>query len=312
MLTATPSWLPVRAVLRPEGLFVALKDIKPGQLQDAFMQETVVRAGGNDSLLQVERKELPRTVVGRQPAGLIFHVARCGSTLVSQLLKKLDGVTVYSEPLPFNELLLPPHAGSRAEIVGSLRVLGNALANHAQGPFVIKFSSWNTLFCDLLAEAFPTTPWALCLRDPAEVAVSLMRDTPGWLRESEEPAQRLTRVIDPTAAARSREEFLARLYGAFCTAGKQLDRGRGLLIHYPNLPSAVPDLLVSHFALGPVDARLRQHMLEAASSYSKAPLGNSRPFTHDSASKQSQVSIALRNAIDEFARPPLTHLTAGY
>ncbi len=175
-------WLPIRAALRPDGLLVALRDIKPHELRDAFMQETVARLSGADQLLQVSRADLLKPVTGPQPAGLVFHVARCGSTLVSQTLKQFDGVTVYAEPLPFNEVLLPPHAGSRAEMVGALRALGAALARHAGGPFIIKFSSWNTLFCDLLVEAFPATPWALCLRNPAEVAVSLLRETPGWLR----------------------------------------------------------------------------------------------------------------------------------
>lgn len=312
MRNASPNWLPIRAALRPDGLLVALRDIKPHELRDAFMQETVARLSGADQLLQVSRADLLKPVTGPQPAGLVFHVARCGSTLVSQTLKQFDGVTVYAEPLPFNEVLLPPHAGSRAEMVGALRALGAALARHAGGPFIIKFSSWNTLFCDLLVEAFPATPWALCLRNPAEVAVSLLRETPGWLRESEQPAQRLARVVDPEATARSREEYLARLYGAFCDAANRLDRQLGLLVDYKDLPTAIPDRLVPHFSLPPVDARLRARLLDAAKGYSKAPIGKaSSPFTPDSGPKRAAVSPALRQAVDQFARSPLARLTAG-
>ncbi len=49
----------------------------------------------------------------RRRPGIVFHVSRCGSTLVSQLLKQHVGVVVYAEPLPVNEILLPPHKWPR-------------------------------------------------------------------------------------------------------------------------------------------------------------------------------------------------------
>jgi hypothetical protein len=36
---------------------------------------------------------------------MIFHLARCGSTLVSRLLGTLPGAVVVSEPAPLNALL---------------------------------------------------------------------------------------------------------------------------------------------------------------------------------------------------------------
>ena len=118
--------------------------------------------------------------------------------MISQLRKTHDNLDVYAEPLPSNELLLPPHKWPRHELVAALRSLGDAFARHARKPCVLKFSSWNTLFCDLLAEAFPDPPWILSLRDP--------------------------------------EEFVARLYGAFCAAAVRLDAGRDQLVHDETLP----------------------------------------------------------------------------
>ena len=40
-----------------------------------------------------------------EPAGMIFHLSRCGSTLVSRLLGTLPGVVVLAEPAPLNTLL---------------------------------------------------------------------------------------------------------------------------------------------------------------------------------------------------------------
>jgi hypothetical protein len=299
--------LPTRAVLRPEGLYLALRDIPAGQLRDAFMQETVVRIPAGESFVHVAREDVGKAAPATAPAGIIFHVARCGSTLISQLLKTHDNLVVYAEPLPFNELLLPPHPWPRHELVAALRSLGDAFARHAGKPYVLKFSSWNTLFCDLLAEAFPDSPWVLSLRDPVEVGVSLLRQPAGWMRDAEGPASELRKCVDPEGAAQTPEEFVARLYGAFCTAAARLDAGRGRLVHYPSLPAAVWEIVAPHFSQ-PVDDRQRERMAQAARVNSKAPVGKAVEFAYDATAKQAAASVALRQAIESFARPPLQRL----
>src|ERR1700741_1063287 len=217
------SWLPARASLQPDGLYLALRQIAPAELRDAFMQETIARLGAPESFVQVASADLGRMAARRAPAGIVFHVARCGSTLVAQLLKQHDGVVVYAEPLPVNEILVPPHRYPRAALAAALRSLGNAFAAHAGGAWRLKCSSWNTLFCDLVADAFPATPWVLCIRDPGEVAVSLLRELPGWLRKNDDNARRLSQVIDPDSKSTSSEEYVARTFGAFCEAAGRLD-----------------------------------------------------------------------------------------
>ena len=39
--------LPVRAALHPTGLYLALRQIGPAELRDAFMQETIARVRQN-------------------------------------------------------------------------------------------------------------------------------------------------------------------------------------------------------------------------------------------------------------------------
>jgi hypothetical protein len=299
--------LPVRAVLQPTGLYLALRQIAPEQLQDAFMQETVARIPTPDTFVHIAREDIGKAAPGSAPAGMIFHVARCGSTLLSQSLKKLDGVVVYAEPLAVNEILSPPHKWPRHELVAALRSLGDALARHAGRPYVIKFSSWNTLFCDLLQEAFPRSPWVLSFRDPVEVGVSLLQKPPGWLRDSGEVSRQLAALVDPDGASQSLEEHIARLYGAFCSAAALLDARRGKLITYRSLPAAVWDVVAPHFSLA-IDSRQRQLIEAAARTYAKAPMGQPREFSSDAALKQAAAPVALRQAIDAFAIPALESL----
>jgi hypothetical protein len=299
--------LPARAVLRPDGLYLALRDIDPEELRDAFMQETIVRVPAVESFVRIAREDIGKAAPDTAPAGLIFHVARCGSTLISQLLKTHDNLVVYAEPLPFNELLLPPHQWPRHELVAALRSLGDAFARHACKPYVLKFSSWNTLFCDLLAEAFPDSPWVLSLRDPVEVGVSLIRQPAGWMRDADGPAGELRRYVDAEGAAQSPEEFFARLYGAFCEAAGRLDAGRGRLVRYETLPAAVWEIVAPHFSQS-INDRQRERMAQAARVNAKAPMGKALEFASDAATKQVAASPALRQAIESFARPPLQRL----
>ena len=299
--------LPARAVLRPDGLYLALRAIGPGELRDAFMQETIVRVPAAESFVHIAREDIGKATPATAPAGLIFHVARCGSTLLSQLLRTHDNLVVYAEPLPFNELLLPLHQWPRHELVAALRSLGGAFARHARGPYVLKFSSWNTLFCDLLAEAFPDSPWVFSLRDPVEVGVSLLNQPAGWMRDADGPARELRRYVDPDGASQSPEEFVARLYGAFCAAVGRLDAGRGRLVRYETLPAAAWEIVVPHFSQS-IDGQQRDRMAQAARIDAKAPVGQVVQFASDAATKQAAASAGLRQAIEAFANPPLERL----
>lgn len=302
-------WLPSRAALHPTGLYFSLREIEPAELQDAFMQETIARIGGRESVVQIAREDVGKADPATAPAGLIFHVGRCGSTLVSQLLKQHGGVVVYAEPLPVNEILLPPHKWPRHELVGALRSLGDAFARHAGKPYVLKFSSWNALYCDILADAFPQSPWVFCLRDPIEVGVSLLDQTPGWLQDAATTSGPFSTVIDPHGESQTTEEFIARLYGAYCDSTARLDGRRGRLVPYRALPAAVWKVVAPHFSLA-IEDRQRERMAAVARINSKAPVGKERDFTGDSAEKQAAAPAGLRLAVERYATPSLDRLEA--
>lgn len=300
--------LPVRAALHPTGLYLAVRQIDRRELQDAFMQETIARVPSQERIVHITSDRVGVVPEDAAPAGIVFHVARCGSTLISQSLRQLDTVTVYSEPQPINEILAPPHKWGRAERVAALRSLGAAFARHARGPYVLKLSSWNTLYCDVVAEAFPSAPWVLSLRDPVEVGVSLLASPPGWFSGTTDAARGLAAEVDPEGVSASREEFVARAYGAFCAAAAKLDTTRGRLIHYKDLPAAIWTMVAPHFALA-INSSDSDRMATMARRHAKAAVGSASEFKSDASAKQEAASPALRRAIDLFARPQLERLT---
>lgn len=301
--------LPARAALHPSGMYLALRSVSAAELRDPFMQQTVTRVAAPETVVHIERGDIGKAHPDTAPAGIIFHVGRCGSTVLSQALKQIDNLTVYSEPLPLNELLLPPHKWPRHELVGALRSLGDAFARHANGRYVWKLSSWNTLFCDLVVEAFPNTPWVFNVRDPAEVGVALLRQSPAWVREDSEEGRAISKLVAAPDPARSHEEYFARLYGALCAAVGNLDARRGVLVDYDNIPEAAWEVVAPHFGLR-LDQRERELMVAAAQLNAKAPLARPEQFTPDSDAKREAASAQLRTAVDQFARPELARTKA--
>lgn len=299
--------LPVRAALHPSGLYLALRQVRSDELHDAFMQQTVARLPSQDRIVHVERARLGWAPPHTAPVGIILHVARCGSTLISQSLKRLGDIVVYAEPQPVNEILAPPHRWPRAELIAALRTLGVAFARHAGRPYVLKLSSWNTLYCDVVVAAFPHTPWVLGVRDPIEVGVSLLANPPGWFQGATPESRGLIARVDPERASNSREEFVARTYGAFCAAAAALEPGRGRLVPYERLPAAIWDEVAPHFSLA-VDAAQRDRIVEAARRHAKAAIDTNVEFKSDAAEKQDAASRELRLTVDAFARPQLERL----
>jgi len=112
--------------------------------------------------------------------GVIFHMSRCGSTLMSQQIAALECNIVASEPAPLDAILrahqriptLP-----REIQVSWVRAMAAALGQPRCGEqaLYIKTDCWHIHQIDLIREAFPEVPWIFLYRDPIEVMVSQQR-----------------------------------------------------------------------------------------------------------------------------------------
>lgn len=100
------------------------------------------------------------------PYLFIFHVSRCGSTLLSQMLAQSANNLVLSEP-PFLDEIFSAAISleeKRTLITSILKVL--ALKNKS---LFIKLDSWAILYYDELRTIFPSVPFLFLIRDPLEV-----------------------------------------------------------------------------------------------------------------------------------------------
>lgn len=208
----------------------------------------------------------------RAPDGLIFHMSRCGSTLVAQMLATIPGSVVVSEAPVLDAVLHIAQTQTDLGETGRIAMLRAIVAalgrdrHDAPGPFVIKLDSWHSLALPLLRRAFPDTPWLFLYRDPLAVMASQQR-------------MRGLHMIDAVAALDDiagdapmpTELHMARVLARICDAAlAHRALGGGLFVDYARLPVAVEHEILPHFGIA-VDAQHGAAMRQAATRDAQTP-----------------------------------------
>lgn len=302
-------WTPVRLDFSGPVPAVFWADLSAERFVEPFFDQTVARWASGPRTRPLVRTGLEALVAldgepSLEPAGMIFHLSRCGSTLVSRLLATLPGVVVAAEPAPLNTLLgLNPDRIVEAALVEAVRLLVRALGRCRHGDerrLVLKCTSWNIRRRAILAAAFPDTPWIWVQRDPVRVLASLLAEPPGWLGLQAAPRRAAQRFgLDPAAIpAMARAEFAARALGAMLGAAAT-DPARRLSIDHAELPAAVWNRVAPHLGLD-ADPAAIQRMIEESRFYSKDPAP--RAFAGD-APERHPLTDAMRDAVARFAEP---------
>ena len=264
-------WTPIRFDLSTPTPTVDWADLTAERFTAPFFDQTVARWSTGPEAQPLVRTGLDALVALDQepsldPAGLIFHLSRCGSTLISRLLSTLPGVVVVAEPSPLNALLgLDPARVDGATLVRVVRLLVRALGRRRHGDerqLVLKCTSWNIRRQEILTAAFPGTPWVWVQRDPAQVVASLLAGPPGWLGQDVPPEQTAMRFgIDPAAAPlMSRAEFAARALGAMLFSAS-VGPAQRICIDHAELPAAVWQRVAAHFGID-IDATAIERLTE--------------------------------------------------
>lgn len=287
----------------PAGLI--LDDVQPlvewragdgERFPEPFFEETLRRyrrGGGEAATTPLAALEID----GQQPAALVFHISRCGSTLVSRMLAALPGHLSVSEAPVFDDLLRRLPDASDAQRIAWLRGAAAALAaSQERTPerLFIKLDCWLIFHLPLLRRAFPDAALLFVHRDPVEVAVSLMRmPSLTLVRDVVTPAQ--LGLTEDARNALTREETIAAVLGAFFREAAD-QRAHLTSIAYP----ALPGVLLDHIpGLTFTDAE-RALMLAAADESAKVP---GQAFTPDADDKRREADPALIEALARFTEP---------
>ncbi len=312
-------WMPMRFLwqegrARVEWCYAG--DVRP---IDPFFDQTVEECLRRPFNL-LFRQQTPIDVLGQlhearpglSPTAFIFHLSRCGSTLISQMLAALPQNIVISEAGPIYSVLEAKHrdAGITDDTrLEWLRWIVSAMGRRQTGDeehYFIKFDAWNTIALPLIQRAYPLVPWIFVYRDPVEVLVSHLnrrgaRMFPGVI----EPE-----VLNLTMASVMQmptERYDAVVLQAICRAALENKKGGGRFVNYTQLPSAFFSSLLDFFQVDYSPTELEQ-MRHAAQFHAKYPSVN---FVDDTETKRLQATAPVREAADELLYPLYEQLEAA-
>lgn len=296
VMTAIPpqGWLPVGV----DGRFVDWVHFGEQRLEEPFFEGSVRRALQGrpaDARRRTTAEALVAANPARAPDGFIFHMSRCGSTLVSQMLAGDPECLVISEAAIIEQVVDGWRCAAEDDAEAQVRLLRaviGALGRHGDPKHVVvKLDSWHVLAWPLFRRAFPSTPWVFVYREPAEVLASQivergMHTVPDLLP----PSVFGLRDADTMPAA----DYCARILGKVCESAVALHaQGGGLLVNYRELPDAVGGRIAPHFGL-PRGAR----MTERAAFDAKTP---GLVFSGVEAPKRDVLTDALRATAERHA-----------
>ncbi len=206
----------------------------------------------------------------REPAGIIVHVSRCGSTLAAQMLAQLPSLVVLSEAQPFDGVLRRRGnpALDDARLARLLRGLVRAFDPGDGRRILIKLHAWHALHLDLLRRAFPSAPYVVMFREPRAVLRSQHDRIGAELMPGAIPPALLG--TDPAELAAP--DYGARVVAAFCEAALRHAAGaRSLFVDYADLPGAVLERMSPFLGVVP-SAQEREAMRAVAALHTKRSL----------------------------------------
>lgn len=250
---------------------------------------------------------------GLQPQGLIFHMSRCGSTLVSQMLAAQPKNVVISEAGSIDAVLrarFKDRELTDERRADWLRWIVSALGQPRNGDeksLFLKLDSWSVLDLPLIHRAFPGVPWIFLYRNPVEVLVSQL---------ARRGAHMVPGAIEPELFGMNNievfqmrpEEYCARVLARICEAAIDYHRNcEGMMINYEQLPEIVWGRVLHFFGVERSDAHIITFERVAKDDAKNPGLR----FAADSETKRASSSEAVRQAAAQWLDPLYEQLEAA-
>jgi gluconate kinase len=299
-------WLPIRVYSHNTTPTVDWCWFGDEPLTDPFFEQTVGARMRRPFCLLFRRQtsvehllELQQSRPGLSPGGFIFHVSRCGSTLLSQVLASSSRHRVLSEAPPIDEVLRVPANVTDAHRAEWLKGIIHSLGEPRGGAekYFIKLDSWHLLHLSLIRHAFPDVPFVFLYRDPVEVMVSHQREpgrhmVPGMLRTD------LLRIWETRSMdlLEYQARVLSEFYGALLHHCKS---GQVRLVNYTELPEAAVAGIPEYFGVE-WQGEEKQSARSLLQFHAKHP---KFPFENDSLEKQQAATDRIRELADHWLRP---------
>ena len=321
-LASLRGWYPVAidSVTEPPHLvwrYLGDKPLSPAFFEDSFSGQVPADRRVCRSALGAPVSSSPQLPHALPPNAFIFHVSRCGSTLLNQMLASLPGCVIASEPTvldPFFRLHQHQHQSAISGSAGTLRQLVAALGQQrspADRHFFVKLDSWHMPWLPWLRQLYPHTPCVLLYRQPEEVLASHRRQkgahmVPGGVDLSAlalSGASPAPADLDGHAARVLAGIFASALAAAQADVHTDANGPPITLVNYTQLPGVVSadwlaalGLYVDDAALALLLASTQQHAKHPSKRFEGDPPAVKPMIEATSASDASQQGLAQARA----------------
>ncbi len=237
--------IPVRAFPFGEGLEVVEIDVAGLRSDYPFQFDQIAAARALQRPLSSRRTPPLDLADASAPDGLIFHVGRCGSTLLAVALARLQQSRVVSEPGALNDVLseagfwrFQPWPRREAALRHLMHLLPAGFGDDP-GPLIVKMSSWTTREAARLQTMWPGVPKLYLYREPLAALASFAARPPIWGRH---------------AGAEGLLDFVARTVADGMNVIAEMiegdPMGDWMLVNYAELADTMP-AICRHFGMSP-------------------------------------------------------------
>jgi len=255
-----------------------------------------------------------------EPAGFMFHISRCGSTLTGKAIARSPRNLVINQGGPLQRGFWAAITGDftqpaepSADNLAMFRNLVLAMTRRRrpeQAHSFVKFISWNTLYIDFAMQAFPQVPALFLYRNPVEVIASVLRETSAVLWAKGRRQAGFLAGCDWQATQDMGEvEYLARCFARYLEVAEQAQRPVAHVNYRDINPANFPAMLSRGFGFEPGTDELAL-MAEQFAFHSKDD-SDSRKFQSDSAQKQSEIADEDKALVASFCAGPMARLDAS-
>ncbi|MGE8341978.1 MAG: sulfotransferase family protein [Flavobacterium sp.] len=173
------NWIPIKLIEKDNEVYFEWTYFADISFAEPFFEETIVKCQSHDynsksfKLISTAENiiDWSKELDFVELKGLVFHVSRCGSTMLSQSLATSSENIMVSEA-PIIDQILRSNAFDSAMkttlLKSVLRFLGQKRFSE-QKHLIIKLDAWSIFKASYLRSVFPEIPFALLYRNPGEV-----------------------------------------------------------------------------------------------------------------------------------------------
>jgi hypothetical protein len=318
---ASQRWLPVNFSFKPQSVSVRWLDFGSKRITEPFFMQTIqsLRSANPPAAEQTTNLgpllELADSLPPVRPAGLIFHITRCGSTLLANVLGTGDRTMLFYEARPIGQFFHPGvFADSPFPEEGwsdARKMLLNAVTSVYADAFgaddpqvVIKCHGVNILQIRMIRSVWPEVPCVVLIRDPLEVMVSNFDKPAGWVSFREHPrvAHKVFGWPEADVRQMSLEEYCARGIARFLECADDVLDSKCKVVDYSHLDSATMVNIADLFQIR-IPPPQSPRVLELMATYAKDP-DRKMPFVSDYERKQNEATQKARDCALTWAQTP--------